>query len=47
MLKKMLFTLICLLTINTFQAKTLKPNTNNSNLNVDLIGILLYEIGKR
>jgi len=41
----MLFTLICLLTINTFQAKTFIPTTDNSNLNVDLIGKRKIDFG--
>ncbi len=45
MLKKILFTFICLLTINTFQAKAPKPATGSYNSDVDLIGKRKIDFG--
>lgn len=45
MLNKFLIILICLLTINTFQAKTPKPTTNIYNLDIDLIGKRKIDFG--
>jgi len=45
MLKKIVFTLICLLTINTFQAKTPKLKKHSTSTDVELIGKRKIDFG--